>query len=76
MKRMVGVAMCVWLGLMGLTSSGCVPTVAAVVAYKATQNKTQNQYRDYVAGMEKTNQERIDRGLAPMPIKSFEEWKR
>lgn len=73
MKRWVAMT----LAAMCLASApACLPTVAAVAVYKAAQNKTQNNYRQYVADLERVNQERADRGLAPMPVKSFEEWKR
>ena len=55
--------------------SACLPTVVGVSAYKISQNKTQNQYREYVADMEKENQKRKDQGLEPMPVKTFMEWK-
>jgi hypothetical protein len=56
-----------------LCLDGCIPT--AVATYAVTRHRTRSQYRAYVADMEKTNQERKDKGLEPMPIKSFEDWK-
>jgi hypothetical protein len=42
--------------LFPLCLSICLPTVAGVAAYKMSQNRTQNQYCEYVADVEKTNQ--------------------
>ena len=69
MKKLLALLMVCWL------ANGCLPTVAGVAAYKMSQNRTQNQYREYVSEMEMKNQERKDKGLEPMPVKSFMEWK-
>lgn len=53
--------------------SACVP--AAIATYAVTRNNTQNQYREYVTGMEKTNAARRDQCLEPIHIKTFDEWK-
>ncbi len=53
---------------------GCIPTAVAV--YGVSRHRTQKAYRQYVADMEKTNQERRDQGLEPLPVASFKEWKK
>ena len=61
--------------MMSWLLSGCLAATAGVAAYQISKNRTQNQYREYVADMEKENQKRKDQGLEPMPVKSFMEWK-
>lgn len=56
--------------------SSCLPATVGVVGYKMSQNRTQNAYREYVADTQKENQKRRDQGLEPMPVMTFEEWKR
>lgn len=69
MRRLFALLLCLcWL-------SACLPTVAGVAAYKMSQNRTQNQYRQYISDLEKTNQQRRDQGLEPMPVKTFTQWK-
>ena len=69
MRKILAVLCSVWL------LAACLPTVAGVAAYKIAQNKTQNSYREYVTQMEKTNLERREKGLEPLPIRTFTEWK-
>lgn len=61
--------------LMSLWLASCLPTVVGVGTYAYLKNRTQSQYREYVHNMEKINQERKDKGLEPMHIQTFEEWK-
>jgi hypothetical protein len=56
MKRILSFLMVYWL------ASGCLAATAGVAAWQLSKNRTQNQYREYEASMEKTNQERQDNG--------------
>lgn len=68
-KLLKGVAvLCLCLCL-----DGCL---AAAAAYGVSRHRTHKSYREYVANLEKTNQERREQGLEPLPVSSFEEWKK
>ncbi len=56
-----------------LCLSGCL---AAAAAYGVSRRITHKNYNEYVASMEKTNQERRGQGLEPVPVASFQEWKK
>ena len=58
-----------------LCLNGCIAAVAAT-AYGVSRHRTHKSYNEYKADMEKTNQERQSQGLEPMPIYSFDEWKK
>jgi hypothetical protein len=53
---------------------GCIPTAVAV--YAVSRHRTHKSYGEYAADMEKCNQERQNQGLAPLPVLSFDEWKK
>jgi hypothetical protein len=57
-----------------LCLEGCIPTAVAV--YAVSRHRTHKTYQSYVADMEKTNQERQQKGLEPLPIASFKDWKK
>ena len=61
------------LGL-GLCLYGCIPTALAV--YGVSRHRTHKSYHEYVASMDKTNQERQSQGLEPLPVLSFDDWKK
>ncbi len=61
------------LGL-GLCLNGCIPTALAV--YGVSRHRTHKSYNEYVTSMEKTNQDRQSQGLEPLPVFSFDEWKK
>jgi hypothetical protein len=58
-----------------LCLNSCVAAVAAT-AYGVSRHRTHKSYSEYKADMEKTNQERRSQGLEPVPIYSFDEWKK
>ena len=64
------------VGVLGLCLclSGCIPTALAV--YGVSRHRTHKSYHEYVEYMEKTNQERQKNGVEPLPILSFDEWKK
>ena len=72
MKKMLMKAIAI-LGLC-LCLEGCIPTALAV--YGVSRHRTHKSYREYVAYMEKTNQERQGQGLEPLPVAPFNEWKK
>ena len=72
MKRMLFKGVVI-LGLC-LCLDGCLAAVGTTIAVK--RHRTKSQYREYVVDMEKINHERKNKGLEPMQIKSFEEWKK
>jgi hypothetical protein len=57
-----------------LCLNSCIPTALAV--YGVSRHRTHKSYNEYLASMEKTNQERQSQGLEPQPILSFDEWKK
>ena len=59
---------------LGVCLSGCIPTAVAV--YAVSRHRTHKTYSEYVADMEKTNQDRQKQCLAPLPVLSFNEWKK
>lgn len=70
MKRFLAICLLlVWL-------PSCIPATIGISAYAIGRGRTKNAYRKYVTDLEKTNQERIDKGLKPIPIATFEEWKK
>lgn len=69
MKRLIALAMAC------LLTSGCMAATVGVVAYKMAQNRTQNEYREYVADTRAENVRRADRNQAEVPVMGFEEWK-
>jgi hypothetical protein len=73
MKKLLMKAIAV-LGLC-LCLEGCIPA-AALTVYGVSRHRTHKAYRQYEAKMEKTNQERQNQGLEPLPIASFQEWKK
>jgi hypothetical protein len=68
MKKLLGI-LC-----LSFLLAGCIPT--AIATYSIVRTKNYSQYREYVADMEKVNQERKDKGLEPMEIKPFDKWKK
>ena len=68
-KLLQGIAV---LGLC-LCLQGCL---AAAAVYGVSRYRTHKTYNEYVASMEKTNQERQSQGLEPLPVASFKEWKK
>jgi hypothetical protein len=72
MKKMLIKAVAI-LGLC-LCLEGCIPTAVAV--YGVSRHRTHKSYNEYKADMQKTNQERQSQGLEPVPIYSFDEWKK
>jgi hypothetical protein len=58
-----------------LCLEGCIPA-AAVTVYAVSRHRTHKTYQEYVTDMEKTNQERQQKGLEPLPIASFKDWKK
>jgi hypothetical protein len=57
-----------------LCLNGCIPTAVAV--YAVSRHRTHKTYQNYVDNMGKTNQERQQQGLEPLPIASFKDWKK
>jgi hypothetical protein len=52
---------------------GCIP--ATIVTVATLEHKKKQAYREYVAETEQKNIERRDKGLEPIPIKPYSEWK-
>ena len=72
MKKLFSAAIAV-LSL-GAFLNGCIPTAVAV--YAASRHRTHKSYNEYVADMTKANQERQGQGLEPLPVLSFDDWKK
>jgi hypothetical protein len=73
MKKILRRAVAV-LGLC-LCLYGCI-AATAVAVYGVSRHRTHKSYSEYVEYMEKTNQERQKNGVEPLPILSFDEWKK
>lgn len=58
----------------GQTWDGHLADGVSRMANRAFVNR--NLYRQYRHQMELLNQERLDRGLQPMPVKNFREWRK
>jgi hypothetical protein len=58
-----------------LCLNGCI-AAAAATAYGVSRHRTHKSYNEYVASMDKTNQDRKSQGLEPLPVNTFEEWKK
>lgn len=54
--------------------NGCIPTAVAV--YAVSRHRTHKSYNEYVADMTKANQERQSQGVEPLPVLSFDDWKK
>jgi hypothetical protein len=72
MKKLFIAAIAV-LGL-GACLNGCIPTAVAV--YSISRHRTHKSYNEYMADMTKANQERQSQGLEPLPVLSFDDWKK
>ena len=71
MKKILALLCMVWL------TASCLPVAVGVAAGKIERNRrTQANYQEYVTSMEETNRERQEKGLEPVPIKTFDEWQR
>ncbi len=66
-KAVAGLALCLCL-------SSCIPTALAV--YGISRHRTHKSYHEYVEYMEKTNKDRQSNGVEPLPILSFDDWKK
>jgi|WetSurMetagenome_2_1015567.scaffolds.fasta_scaffold425600_2 hypothetical protein len=60
---------------LGLCLSGCI-AAGALAVYGVSRHRTHKSYHEYAASMEKTNQERQSQGLEPLPVYSFDDWKK
>jgi hypothetical protein len=71
MKKILALLCMFWL------SASCLPVAVGVVAGKVERDRrNQANYQTYVTNMEETNRERQEKGLEPVPIKTFDEWQR
>lgn len=75
MKKMI----CAVLTMAMLTCGCGIAALTAASAYAVSSIGSKNTeqkkaYNDYLATMHKINSDRIKAGLAPEPVKSFEEW--
>jgi hypothetical protein len=71
MKKILAFLCIVWL------SASCLPVAVGVAAGKIERNRRiQANYEEYVASTRETNRERQEKGLEPIPIKTFVEWQR
>ena len=59
-----------------LCLNGCIAAGVAATAYGISRHRTHKSYNEYKADMEKTNQDRQSQGLEPLPVYSFDEWKK
>jgi len=54
---------------------GCI-AAAAATAYGVSRHRTHHSYNEYVANMDKVNQDRQKQGLEPLPVATFDDWKK
>lgn len=52
---------------------GCIP--ATIVTVATIEHRKKQAYREYVVETERKNVARREKGLEPIPVKTYTEWK-